>query len=131
MYSVKVRDSVMIAHSLNDPAFGPAQRLHGATFVVDVTFMSDELDEHNVVIDIAHARTVVGGVLDELRYRNLDELEVFQRQLTTAEYIAKHIHDRIREALDKEFSGTLQVTLRETHDAWASYTGPATSQGGE
>ncbi len=130
MYSVKVRDSVMIAHSLNDPTFGPAQRLHGATFVVDVTFTSDELDEHNVVIDIAHARNVVGRVLDELRYRNLDELEVFQQQLTTAEYIAKHIHDRIREALEKEFSGTLQVTLRETHDAWASYTGSATPRSG-
>ena len=122
MYAVKVRDSVMIAHSLDDAFFGPAQRLHGATFVVDVTFATTRLDEHNAVIDIGHARTVVGEVLDELRYRNLDELPTFEGKLTTAEFIARHIHDHVQSALGDGFDGGLQVTLKETHDAWASYS---------
>ncbi|MEL6949814.1 MAG: 6-carboxytetrahydropterin synthase [Pseudomonadota bacterium] len=124
MYSVRVRDSVMIAHSLPDPFFGPAQRLHGATFVVDVQFMSPRLNAFNVVIDIGVARTTVAEVLDGLRYQNLDELPEFEGVLSTAEHVAKHIHDLVKDRLGDRFSGALEVTLRETHDAWASYRGP-------
>lgn len=123
MYSVKVRDSVMIAHSLDDPFFGPAQRLHGATFVVDVSFLSPTLNEYNVVIDIGHARDTVSAVLDGLRYRNLDELPEFEGVLSTAEHVARHIHDTVKAQLGDSFAGDLEVTLRETHDAWASYSG--------
>ena len=123
MYSVRVRDSVMIAHSLPDPYFGPAQRLHGATFVVDVSFCSATLNEYNVVIDIGHARSVLGEVLDALRYRNLDELPDFEGVLSTAEHVARYIHDAVAAKLADTFDGYLEVTLRETHDAWASYSG--------
>lgn len=123
MYSVRVRDSVMIAHSLPDPFFGPAQRLHGATFVVDVSFFGETLNAYNVVIDIGLARTTLGEVLDALRYRNLDEMPEFEGVLSTAEHVARYIHDAVAERLKGDFDGSLEVTLRETHDAWASYSG--------
>ena len=128
MYSVKIRDSVMIAHSLPDPFFGPAQRMHGATFVVDVEFFAGELDRRNVVLDITRARAVTSEVLDTLRYRNLDEESRFEGKLTTAEFVARYVHDAVRDALSAEFSGKVKVVIRETHDAWVSYEGePSTS----
>ena len=127
MYSVRVRDSVMIAHSLPDPFFGPAQRLHGATFVVDVSFFAESLNQYNVVIDIGLARTTVSEVLDALRYRNLDEMPEFEGVLSTAEHVARYIHDAVAKRLAGQFDGALEVTLRETHDAWASYSGRSPS----
>ncbi len=121
MYSVKIRRSVMIAHSLKHPFFGPAQNLHGATYVVDVRFLRNELDEHNVVIDIGVAHSVTAEVLKVLNYQNLDE--VFPDQLTTTEFVAKYIHDEVKLRLGDGFDGKLKVTLGETHDAWASYSG--------
>lgn len=121
MYYVKVRDSIMIAHSLPHPFFGPAQNMHGATFVVDVTFKSKELDQHNVVIDIGLAHRVIKEVLSPLTYQNLDVLEIFEGKLTTTEFIAKYIHDEVKNKVSSFFSGTIAVTLGETHVAWAGY----------
>lgn len=113
----------MIAHSLPHPFFGPAQNLHGATYVVDVTFMSDSVDEHNVVIDIGKAHDITGEVLAPLKYQNLDELEIFKGKLTTTEFVARHIHDEIRNKVKDIFKGRIKVELGEMHDAWAGYEG--------
>jgi 6-pyruvoyltetrahydropterin/6-carboxytetrahydropterin synthase len=121
MYSVKIRDHVMIAHSFRDPFFGPATNLHGATYIVDVTFFSQLLNEHNVVIDIAFAHEILSGVLDPLKFTNLDELPQFKEILTTTEYLARYIHDRVKEKSAHIFSGKISVTLGESHVAWASY----------
>ena len=125
MYSVKIRDSAMIAHSLGDPVFGPAQNLHGATFIVDVEFVAPSLDKHNVVIDICHAREIVNRVLKKLRYRNLDDIAEFDGEITTAEFIARYIHDRVRAELTEDFAGHINIEIQETHDAWVSYNGVA------
>jgi len=123
MYTVKVRNSIMIAHSLPNAFFGPAQHMHGATYVVDVTFSSKNIDAHNVVIDIGKAKDVTGEVLSHLNYKNLDELPQFKGKLTTTEFMAKHIHDKIKEEVKTFFDGQISVCLGETHDAWASYSG--------
>ena len=123
MYSVKIRKSIMIAHSLPHPFFGPAQNLHGATYVVDVTFKREALDEHNVVIDIGKAHDVVGEVLAPLKYQNLDEMEIFNNKLTTTEFIARYIHDQTKVKLRGIFDGSIAVMLGETHDAWGGYEG--------
>jgi len=125
MYSVKIRDSAMIAHSLGDPVFGPAQNLHGATFIVDVEFVAPTLDEHNVVIDICRAREIVTRVLEKLKYRNLDDIAEFEGEVTTAEFVARHIHDRVRAELAEDFVGHINIEIQETHDAWVSYNGIA------
>lgn len=113
----------MIAHSLPHPFFGPAQNMHGATYVVDVSFYSKNLDKHNVVVDIGKAHEVTAEVLKPLSYQNLDELEIFKGKLTTTEFIAKYIHDEIRAKLGDFFKGRISVTLGETHNAWAGYEG--------
>jgi len=123
MYNVKIRKSVMIAHSLPNPFFGPAQKLHGATYVIDAIFKSKELNEFNVVIDIGKAHDILAEVLKPLAYQNLDELEQFKGQLTTTEFVAKHIHDEVKERVKDFFGGKLEVQLGETHDAWAGYAG--------
>ena len=125
MYSVKIRDSAMIAHSLANPVFGPAQNLHGATFVIDVEFVAQTLDEHNVVIDISHAREIVSRVLEKLRYRNLDDVAEFEDVITTAEFIARYVHDRVRAELAEDFVGHVNIEIRETHDAWVTFKGAA------
>ncbi len=111
----------MIAHSFNHPGFGPAQKMHGATYVVDVSFFADALNEMAVVIDIALAHDVLEEVLTPLNYQNLDELPQFKGQLTTTEFLAKYIHDQVKERVMGEFSGKIKVTLGESHVAWASY----------
>ncbi len=122
MYAVKVRNSIMIAHSLPHPFFGPAQHMHGATYVVDVSFSSENLDPHNVVIDIGKAKTITKTILDDLNYKNLDDLAQFKGHLTTTEFMAKYIHGKIKEASHTFFNGKISVCLGETHDAWASYS---------
>jgi 6-pyruvoyl-tetrahydropterin synthase len=134
MFSVEVRDRIMIAHSLPDPYFGPAQRLHGATFLVDVAFFREELTKQNVVVDIAAAHDALRKALQPLAYRNLDELSEFEGALTTTEYVCKYIFDKLAAAA---LSGTfgeagkglakIRVTLRETDLARASYEGPVGS----
>ena len=122
MYSVKIRDHVMIAHSLPDKAFGPAQHLHGATYIVDVTFYAPVLNRQNVVIDIGEAGKILDQVLAPLRYSNLDELPSLKEQLTTTEYMAKYIYDQVKEKTSEIFEGSLSVLLGESNVAWAGYS---------
>jgi len=124
MYTVTIRDHMMIAHSFDSDAFGPAQRLHGATYVVDAEFKSEVLDENSIVIDIDIATKVLQKALQPLKYQNLDDLEQFQGKLTTTEFLARHVHDVICEAVKDRFQGSLKITLGESHVAWASYEGP-------
>ena len=111
----------MIAHSLPDPFFGPASGMHGATYVVDAEFRTDQLNAKQVAIDIGLAHRLLDGVLNELNYQNLDELPQFNGILTTTEFLASYIHGQLKQALDQQFSGSLKVTLGESHVAWASY----------
>lgn len=121
MYSVMIRDHIMIAHSFDNPAFGPAQSLHGATYVVDVTFYSPSIEPDNIVVDIAMAADVLRKVLEPLRYKNLDELPEFKGKLTTTEFMARYIHDAVKSKTAGVFNGKIGVTLGESHIAWASY----------
>ena len=128
MFSVTVRDHVMIAHSFRGEVFGPAQRLHGATYVVDATFRREELDADGVVVDIGRAAGALRAVVGELGYRNLDEEADLAGINTTTEVLARVIADRLAERAragelgdgGRELDG-LVVTLRESHVAWASY----------
>lgn len=128
MFSVTVRDHMMIAHSLRGEAFGPAQRLHGATYVVDATFRRGTLDPDGIVVDIGRAAEELHAVVGELSYRNLDEEPAFRGMNTTTEELARVLADRLAEriqagALGEAARGVegLEVTLRESHIAWASY----------
>ena len=125
MYTVTVRDHVMVAHSLPDPFFGPAQGLHGATYVVETTWERPDLDEHGVVVDIGAATEALREVLGRLAYRNLDEVEELAGRLTTTEFLARWVAERLAEALEAQGSGrdlaAITVVLREHPDAWASY----------
>jgi 6-pyruvoyl-tetrahydropterin synthase len=130
VYSLTVRDHVMIAHSLRGQTFGPAQRLHGATYVVDVTFSRPELDEDGIVVDIGLASQRVAAALEDLRYRNLDEETAFAGRNTTTEVLAREIFERLALAIRGGSLGEdgrgitgLRVTLRESHLAWASFEG--------
>ncbi|HEY7101294.1 MAG TPA: 6-carboxytetrahydropterin synthase [Mycobacteriales bacterium] len=128
MYSVTVRDHVMIAHSFRGEVFGPAQRLHGATYVVDAAFRRPELDADDLVVDIGAATAELGTVLGELNYRNLDEEPAFAGRNTSTELLARVVADRLAErvragALGESARGLtgITVTLHESHVAWASY----------
>jgi 6-pyruvoyl-tetrahydropterin synthase len=130
VYSLSVRDHVMIAHSFRGDVFGPAQRLHGATYVVDATFRRPELDADGLVVDIGLASVELKRVLEEINYRNLDELPAFEGANTTTEFLARWIHDRLVDAIRQGRLGpgargltALRVTLHESHVAWASYEG--------
>jgi 6-pyruvoyl-tetrahydropterin synthase len=121
VFSVTVRDHIMIAHSLRGEVFGPGQRLHGATYVVDATFRRATLDADGIVIDIGRAADALRTILGELNYRNLDDEEQFAGVNTTTEALAKVIADRLAEDVDGLGLDGLAVTLRESHVAWASY----------
>ncbi|HEV7167076.1 MAG TPA: 6-carboxytetrahydropterin synthase [Micrococcaceae bacterium] len=121
MFSVSVSDHIMVAHSLPRPSFGPAQNLHGATFVVETVFQRRELDADNVVLDIGRASAELGAVLQGLRYRNLDEHPDLIGQLTTTEMLCRFIAERLAATSLTEGLDALEVTLRETPNAWASY----------
>jgi 6-pyruvoyltetrahydropterin/6-carboxytetrahydropterin synthase len=130
MYTVGVRDHVMIAHSFRGELFGPAQRLHGATYVIDVEFRRMTLDPSGIVVDIGRACDVLRAVVSELAYKNLDEEKAFAGQNTTTEFLAREIFDRISGRIGAGELGpgskglsTMKVTLHESHVAWASYEG--------
>jgi 6-pyruvoyl-tetrahydropterin synthase len=131
VYSVTVRDHVMIAHSLRGDVFGPAQRLHGATYVVDATFRRAALDGHGIVVDLGRAAEALRAVLAGLGYRNLDDEPELADVNTTTEALARIVADRLAEAAltgalgdgGPELDG-LAVTLRESHVAWATYERP-------
>ncbi|MGW5336450.1 6-pyruvoyl trahydropterin synthase family protein [Streptomyces bauhiniae] len=128
MFSITVRDHIMIAHSFRGDVFGPAQRLHGATFLVDATFRREQLDEDNIVVDIGLATRELGAITAELNYRNLDDDPEFAGVNTSTEFLAKVVADRLAERIGKGALGqgakglsALSVTLHESHIAWASY----------
>jgi 6-pyruvoyltetrahydropterin/6-carboxytetrahydropterin synthase len=130
MYTVTVRDHFMIAHSFRGEAFGPAQRLHGATYVVDVEFRRASLDDDGMVVDIGRAGEVLRALLGALNYRNLDDEPAFAGRNTTTEYLAKVIFDRLVGAIGRgELGGAaravegMRVTLHESHVASAGYEG--------
>ena len=128
MYSVTIRDSMMIAHSLTGEVFGPAQRLHGATYLVDASFRRPELDPDGIVVDIGRAGQLLQQILADYSYRNLDELPEFAGRNSTTEVLARTIADRIvRQVWDGALGAhatkldSVAVTLQESHVAWASY----------
>lgn len=131
MYAVEVRDRIMIAHSLPDPFFGPAQGMHGATFVVDVAFFRETLTAQNVVVDIGAALDVLNKTLKPLAYQNLDTLAQFKGKLTTTEFLCRHIFDAVSQAArdgalgeDGKGLSRIRVTLHETDLARAWFEGP-------
>jgi 6-pyruvoyl-tetrahydropterin synthase len=131
MYAVEVRDRMMVAHSLPDPFFGPAQNLHGATFIVDVAFFRERLSSANVVVDIGAAINLLRATLEPLCYQNLDALPQFKGKLTTTEFLARHIFDALAQAAaagglgaDGRELAKLRVSVRETDLARAVYEAP-------
>ena len=128
MYTVEVRDHIMIAHSFRGDVFGPAQALHGATFVVDAAFIAKEVDKNNIVIDIGRAHEALKAILQPLNYKNLDEIPAFKGVNTTTEFLTRHIFDRLAEAAREGKLGrdgnelkAIRVTISESHVARASY----------
>ncbi len=129
MFAVEVRDHIMVAHSLPDPVFGPAQGVHGATFTVDAAFYTEDIDAHGLVVDIGLATETLTAVLDPLRYKNLDEVPGFVGTFTTTEFLCKHIFDRMAQAVrdgdlnDEGRVKKLRIMLHESHVARAWYEG--------
>jgi 6-pyruvoyl-tetrahydropterin synthase len=130
MYAVEVRDHIMIAHSFKGELFGPAQRLHGATFVIDVAFFREQLTSDNVVVDIGRATDALHAVIEPLKYRNLDDIAEFKGKLTTTEFLCRHVFDGMATAAKTGKLGPgsdgvtkLRVTLHESHVARAWFEG--------
>ena len=128
MFAVTVRDHVMVAHSFQGEVFGPAQALHGATYVVDASFAGPELDADGILVDIGRATEELHGVLGALNYRNLDDEPSLAGQNTSTEVLARVVADRLAERVQGGHLGPggqaltgIEVTLRESHIAWASY----------
>lgn len=135
MYSVTVRDHVMIAHSFRGEVFGPAQRLHGATYIVDAEFRRSELDADGIVVDIGRATDTLRQVLAELNFRNLDDVPAFEGRNTTTEFLARWVFDRFVDAVGRGDLGPgahavehVRITLHESHVASASFDGPLSAR---
>ena len=131
MFAVEVRDHMMIAHSFRGAMFGPAQALHGATFVVDAAFIAERLDSNGVVVDIGRAHEALKAILAPLNYRNLDEITEFKGTNSTTEFMTKHIFDRLAQAAhagrlgrDGRELNAIRVTISESHVARAWYEAP-------
>lgn len=131
MFAVEVRDHIMIAHSFRGSVFGPAQALHGATFVVDAAFMADSLDANGIVIDIGRAHEALKAILSPLNYKNLDGIPEFKNVNTTTEFLTKHVYDRLADAARRGELGregrelkAIRVTISESHVARAWYEAP-------
>ena len=131
MFIVEVRDHIMIAHSFRGAVFGPAQALHGATFVVDAAFIADTLDQNGIVVDIGRAHEALKGVLQPLNYKNLDEVPAFKGVNTTTEFLTKHVFDQLAKAARAGELGrpgaelkAIRVSIGESHLARASYEAP-------
>jgi 6-pyruvoyl-tetrahydropterin synthase len=135
MYTVCVRDHMMIAHSFTGEVFGPAQQLHGATYVVDLELRRPQLDDHGIVVDIGLAGTALHEVLAALNYRNLDAEAAFSGRNTTTEFLARTVFERMAQAIRDGRLGpsataltSMRVTLHESHVAWAAYEGELAPQ---
>jgi 6-pyruvoyl-tetrahydropterin synthase len=130
MYALEVREHIMIAHSLPGEFFGPAQQMHGATFIVDAAFFSETLNEHNVVVDIGQAAEALKAVLKPLNYGNLDEVPEVRGKITTTEFLCRHIFDGLHAAIRAGELGPvgglsrLRITLHESHVARAWFEAP-------
>ena len=131
MYAVEVRDHIMIAHSFRGDVFGPAQALHGATFVVDAAFLSKEGDKNGIVIDIGRAHEALKAILQPLNYRNLDDIPRFKGINTTTEFLTRHVYDGLARAARANELGrdgrelhAIRVTISESHVARAWYEAP-------
>ena len=133
MFAIEVRDHIMIAHSFRGKVFGPAQALHGATFVIDAAFIADALDENGIVVDIGLAHEVLKEIVKSLNYRNLDDVAEFKGKNTTTEFLTRHIYDRLADAAKAGKLGraagelkAIRVTISESHVARAWYEAPLT-----
>jgi 6-pyruvoyl-tetrahydropterin synthase len=131
VFAVEVRDHIMVAHSFRGEVFGPAQALHGATFVIDAAFIAETLDANGIVVDIGLAHTVLKEIVNALNYRNLDDVPEFKGKNTTTEFLTKHVFDRLADAARKGKLGraagelkAIRVTLSESHVARAWYEAP-------
>ena len=131
MFTVEVRDHIMIAHSFKGAVFGPAQALHGATFVIDAAFIAETLDSNGIVIDIGRAHDALKGLLTPLNYRNLDDVPEFKGRNTTTEFLAKHVYDALAKTARSGELGrsgrelkALRITVSESHVARAQYEAP-------
>jgi 6-pyruvoyl-tetrahydropterin synthase len=131
MFAVEVRDHVMIAHSFRGEMFGPAQALHGATFVIDAAFQAEALDPNGVVIDIGRAHEVLKGIVKDINYRNLDDIPEFRGVNTTTEFLTRYVFDRLAAAAragglgrDGRELNAIRVTISESHVARAWHEGP-------
>jgi 6-pyruvoyltetrahydropterin/6-carboxytetrahydropterin synthase len=124
MYTIGVRDHIMVAHSLPGEIFGPAQRLHGATYTVTAELSREELTDAGIVTDLGELGTELHAVLADLHYRNLDEHPAFRGRRSTGELIARHIHRELGRRLPGNLSATLTITLDESPVAWARYAAP-------
>ena len=131
MFAVEVRDHIMIAHSFRGEVFGPAQTLHGATFVIDAAFIAETLDKNGIVVDIGRAHQVLKEIVNALNYRNLDDVPEFKGVNTTTEFLTRHVYDRLADAAKTGKLGrpagelkAIRVTLSESHVARAWYEAP-------
>jgi 6-pyruvoyl-tetrahydropterin synthase len=131
LFAVEVRDHIMIAHSFRGAVFGPAQALHGATFVVDAAFMAETLDANGIVIDIGRAHEALKSILSPINYKNLDEVPAFKSQNTTTEFLTKHVQESLAAVARAGGLGrngrelkSIRVTISESHVARAWYEAP-------
>src|SRR5512142_460712 len=127
MYTLTVRRHAFVAHSLKRDLFGPARNLHGVTLIVDAEFQTPEIDGNNTVIDVVRASKILKDVLSAYHYKNLDDDPALAAVPTTMEFLAKRIHDGIAARTATRFQGHLKVTVRESPETWASYTGEVVS----
>ncbi len=127
MYSIKVRENILIAHSLPGDVFGPAQNMHGATYLVDAEFFTDKLNEYNIIMDLGVVTTILKDTLKVYNYKNLDEVYEFQDIITSTEFLAKNICDKIINKLKSDFPSDyrilkkIKISLQESNVAWATY----------
>ena len=127
MYSITVRNNILIAHSLPGDVFGPAQNMHGATYIVDAEFFSENVNKYNIIMDLGVVTNILSEVLKFYSYKNLDEVDEFKDIITSTEFLAKDIYERICNRLKKDFNEDyqtlhkLKITLTESNVAWASF----------
>ena len=127
MFSITVRNNILIAHSLPGEVFGPAQNMHGATYIVDAEFYAKEINKYNIIMDLGVVTEILSDVLKFYSYKNLDEVEEFKNIITSTEFLAKDIFDRICRNLQKDYLEDfnklhkIKITLTESNVAWASY----------